>query len=210
MEDLAQAWNQLCNCLGVFHNSTILNFYNLIERQYCQPHRYYHTLKHIDHCLKEFIQVRDQISSPNEVEMAIWFHDYIYETKSQDNELRSAEAAVAVAQKIGMREQSCSKIREMILATKHDVPTETLNRDTEILVDIDLSILGSSDSIFDQYEIDIRREYYWVEEKLFCEKRRSIIEHFLARPQIYATDYFKNKYEEEARRNLHRSRSQLL
>jgi predicted metal-dependent HD superfamily phosphohydrolase len=69
-------------------------------------------------------------------------------------------------------------------------------------VDIDLSILGQPPERFWEYESQIRREYEWVPENVFTEKRAEILQQFLSRKTIYGTSYFFEKYERQARINL--------
>ena len=58
---------------------------------------------------------------------------------------------------------------------------------------------------FDEYEQNIRREYSWVPEDQFRQGRSAILQMFLDRDSIYLTDFFKGKYESQARENLQRS-----
>ena len=67
---------------------------------------------------------------------------------------------------------------------------------------IDLSILGKGKERFWEYEEQIRQEYAWVPETLFSAKRAEILDRFLARKAIYATEWFRKKYERQARHNL--------
>lgn len=60
--------------------------YNDLVTRYSESHRAYHTLAHIQHCLDEFEQVRHLIANPDAVELALWYHDAIYDTKAKDNE----------------------------------------------------------------------------------------------------------------------------
>ena len=93
------------------------------------------------------------------------------------------------------------------MATKHsESPTDP---DVQLLVDIDLSILGQSEEKFDEYELQVRKEYEWVSEGAFVTGRSAILKSFLNRPTIYSTQFFRNKYEAQARRNIDRSLSRL-
>ena len=61
------------------------------------------------------------------------------------------------------------RVADLILATKHAaVPTDA---DARLVVDIDLSILGSAEERFDRYERDVRREYRWVPGFIYRRKR---------------------------------------
>ena len=68
-----------------------LRWLGQLTNAYSEPHRHYHTLRHVTECLTEFNSVRHLARQPVAVEMAIWFHDAIYDTHAQDNEERSAE-----------------------------------------------------------------------------------------------------------------------
>jgi predicted metal-dependent HD superfamily phosphohydrolase len=72
-------------------------------------------------------------------------------------------------------------VHALVMATGHDAVPQ--GRDQEVLVDIDLSILGATPARFDEYEQQVRAEYAWVPEFLFRRKRRAILGQFLARPR---------------------------
>jgi predicted metal-dependent HD superfamily phosphohydrolase len=86
------------------------------------------------------------------------------------------------------------------MATRHEAPATT--PDAQLVVDIDLSILGTSEEIYDRFEANVRKEHRWVPSMIFRRKRAEILESFLARPTIYSTKPFAERYEARARRNL--------
>ena len=49
-----------------------------------------HTLQHISECLSHFEQVQDLLEDARAVELALWFHDAVYNPKASDNEACSA------------------------------------------------------------------------------------------------------------------------
>ena len=65
--------------------------------RYSEPQRHYHNPRHVDECLQEFDLVRAPAASPVALELAIWFHDAIYDTRRSDNEARSAAWARTTA-----------------------------------------------------------------------------------------------------------------
>ena len=77
------------------------------------------------------------------------------------------------------------------------------------MTDIDLSILGREVKRFDEYEHQIRQEYAWVPELTFIEGRFAVLKKFLERESIYATDFFRQKYEAQARANMTRALRRL-
>src|SRR5690349_13855755 len=56
-----------------------------------EPIRHYHGMNHVAELLGEFDRVAGQCEDPAAVEMAIWFHDCIYDPMREDNEERSAQ-----------------------------------------------------------------------------------------------------------------------
>lgn len=175
--------------------------------RYAEPHRAYHTARHLEECVAQFEHARALARDPGAVQLALWFHDAIYDPSSAQNEDESAAWAVRVlAEAVGASAVRGS-VREMILATKHlGTPSSP---DAALTVDIDLSILGASAGRFDEYEVQIRREFAWVPEAGFRAARARILREFLARPRIYATDFFHNRLEASARANLSRSLARL-
>ena len=79
----------------------------------------------------------------------------------------------------------------------------------QLLVDIDLAILGADAARFDEYERQVREEYAWVPSIMFRRTRRRILEQFLERPRIFQTAAFYEAREAAARQNLQRSVKQL-
>lgn len=167
---------------------------------YVEPQRHYHTLQHLQECLAHFEQARTAAAHPHEVEMALWFHDAIYEVRGSDNEQRSADWARDVLQSAGVAAEVAERVHALIMATRHTaVPT---GQDEQLLIDIDLSILGAEAERFAEYEDQIRREYAFVPGWLFKRKRRAILASFLDRPRLYSTALFHDALEQRARSNL--------
>ena len=77
------------------------------------------------------------------------------------------------------------------------------------LVDIDLGILGQDAEQFAAYDQAIRREYHWVPEPQYRSGRAAVLRGFLARPNIYHTPTFRQRYEHQARCNLGAALRQL-
>ena len=174
-------------------------FEELLSR-YSEPHRYYHNLNHIAECLVEFDSARELARDPLAVELAIWFHDAVYDTRGSDNEEKSAELAKWCIEEAGGSSALPQSVIALVVATKtHD---SSAHPDAPLLVDVDLSILGQRKERFDQYESQIRHEYDWVAESVFAAKRAQILEGFLARERVYTTQPFFAKYEQAARTNL--------
>jgi len=170
--------------------------------------RHYHNLAHIEAMLALAGDYRALLGDPEAVEAAIWFHDAIYDSKAKDNEARSA--ALAEKKLAGRTEaERLDRIGAMILATAtHQLPrfdNDAATRDASLFLDMDLSILGAAPDAFDAYERAVRREYGWVEEPMWRAGRSAVMTSFLARPHIFHTDEFRQRFEPQARMNMARS-----
>jgi len=183
------------------------NVFSSLAAQYSERHRAYHNLTHINAMLDEFEQVRHLASNQDAIESAVWYHDAVYDTRAKDNEEQSAVLASHVLRSAGLSEDFNQLVNKLILATKHSA--EPIELDTQLLVDIDLSILGQPEHVFDKYEENIRKEYEWVPDDAFKAGRSTVLQQFLNREFIYSTEFFRGKYEVQARKNITRSLEQL-
>src|SRR5688572_18915347 len=175
---------------------------------YRQPGRHYHGLAHIQALLALLQEHRADLADPQAVEAAVWFHDAIYDSRRSDNEARSAALA---AEKLSSRVEAArlSRIVAMIEATAtYALPglgSEAADRDAAHFLDMDLSIVGAPTSAFDSYEAAVRREYAWVDDKAWRSGRAAVLRKFLARPRIFHTEAFRQRFDTEARKNIARS-----
>ncbi|MDZ7891197.1 MAG: N-methyl-D-aspartate receptor NMDAR2C subunit [Rhodoferax sp.] len=170
---------------------------------YAEPHRHYHSTQHLAECLHGFEVVRHLAQRPAEVALALWFHDAVYDVQRHDNEAQSADWARQALTTAGVQAEVAERVYELVMATRHtSVPAAG---DAQLLVDIDLSILGADAQRFAQYERQIRKEYAFVPEDLFRTKRKEVLLSFAKRSRIYGTDYFHAALEARARANLARA-----
>lgn len=192
------SWQRVWEGLGAVGDGTALA--GALVARYSEPWRKYHTLQHLNECLAQFASVAHLAKHPAEVEAALWFHDAVYELRAGDNEEQSALWAKAALLEADVLSPAAERVARLVLATKHTaVPTHP---DEQLLVDIDLSILGATVRRFQEYEDQVRAEYSFVPEPTFRIKRAEILQTFLARPRIYSTDFFHAKLEASARINL--------
>jgi len=177
--------------------------FDLLIAAYAEPQRHYHNLQHIEESLAIFDSARHLAHQPAAVEMAIWFHDAVYDPKASDNEERSAALGVKCLSQATAPHTFIETVHRLILVTKtHDAGSDT---DACLLVDVDLSILGQPEPRFQEFEAQIRKEYAWVPTLIFAGKRSEILARFLQRDSIYHGSFFREKLEQQARRNLRAS-----
>lgn len=182
----------------------------MLAQHYSEPHRAYHNLCHVTAMLRHADQLPAQISQPDIVEFAIWFHDAIYDTHNKDNERRSAELALYTLHSMGIDPCIATSVEQCILAThKHEVG-DTPAADLPLFLDIDLAILGAREEVYRQYCQAIRAEYAWVAPDAYRAGRAEVLKHFLDRPSLFFTPTMIARFEDQARHNIERELGELL
>lgn len=183
-----------------------------LTRLYQADDRHYHGIRHIEALLALATEYRSELSDPEAVEAAIWFHDAIYNSRRKDNEALSAALAADKLQG-QIDAPRLARIVKMIEATAtHEIPDfadVAAKSDAALLLDMDLSILGAPARTFDAYEDAVRREYGWVADADWRAGRGAVLRNFLARPRIFHTDIFVSRFEAKARANMERSLAKL-
>lgn len=200
-----ERWAALCQRAGA--RERVAETFGILRGYYMEPHRAYHTLAHIDHCLRDYDEAAAAGASRDAIELAIWFHDAIYDTRRKDNEEQSAALAGALMRAMKVEDVLCERVPELILATRHVEPPQT--PDCRLMVDVDLAILGAPRDVFDVYEQQIRREYDWVAEEQFIQGRMVFLRSMMERATIFNTPHFREKYEVRARENMTRAMERL-
>jgi predicted metal-dependent HD superfamily phosphohydrolase len=172
-----------------------------LEARYREPQRHYHTLQHLEECFAALDAVRPHVADVAAVELALWFHDAVYDVHRHDNEARSAGLAAATLRAAGLPDALTGKVTALILATRDHAAADA-DADAAALLDADLAILGAAPARFDDYERQIRAEYAHVPDDVFVPARRRILENFLQRPHLFATPGFRVRFGQQARANL--------
>jgi predicted metal-dependent HD superfamily phosphohydrolase len=180
--------------------------WRVLSGHYAGPGRYYHNLQHVWHCLGELDLAGDRVPQPQQVELAIWFHDIVYDSTRSDNELRSAKLFTELASQV-MHAGWVATVSALIVATTHRHPVQG---DIEAwVVDIDLSSFGLP---WEAYRADceaLRREQAWQPDETFYRNKRRFLHTLLARPYIFSTEYFQQRLEARARDNITRYLDEL-
>jgi predicted metal-dependent HD superfamily phosphohydrolase len=169
----------------------------VLAAAYAEPQRAYHTAQHIAEVLRWFDAVADDVGwhDPAGVYHAIVFHDAIYDPTRGDNEARSAELARAH----GASDRACELI---LLTAQHGKLATAPDADAAHFLDADTAILGAEPAAFAAYDAAIAIEYRHLPPEVYAAGRAAFLAKLLARPRIYYSDYFFDRLEAAARRNL--------
>lgn len=206
--DLAR-WRRVWAVLGVPASERLDHLHGEIIGRYAEPWRHYHTLQHLAECLTVWHAVRHGISQHDarrcaEGELALWFHDAVYDPHRDDNEAQSAALLAQLASQLGLARSSIQYMSKLILFTRHEANhgSRADDPDALALLDADLAILGADAPRFHEYTRQIRREYAWVPEEVFCAGRIKLLQTLLGRPVLYHTNFLRRRLEQQARLNL--------
>ena len=175
-------------------------FFELVTA-YSSADRFYHNLEHIYHVLETIEQMHSLSLNFPLIQLAAWFHDVIYDPKTKNNEEKSAEYAEAALNSLKIPKTKIETVTNLILSTKthQALPTDI---ESQILVDADLAILGSSESEYRSYAQAIRQEYSWIPDADYRVGRKQVLQRFLQREKIYFTHQLFTALEDKARQNL--------
>lgn len=199
LEGWLRSWAEL----GIPASAQLQDLFAEITARYAEPHRFYHTSQHLAECFERWSNLREQARHPAEVEVALWFHDAVYDTHSDSNEAHSADLALEAALRLGVGTLPAQRIYGLVMVTRH--ATMPVGQDAQLITDTDLAILGAESTRFAEYEGQVRKEYTWVPENIFREQRANILRGLLQRPYIFSTDLFRARYEHQARENIRQS-----
>ena len=176
-----------------------------------EPQRHLHDQRHLRECMALWSRWRGQSLRASEVAIALWFHDAIYDPQAPvagSNELSSAAWAARSLMRAGADSDTAQRVHDLVMATQHGFTKEMApaalesSPDAQLLVDIDLTILGSPAERFERYDQDVRKEYAWVPGFRYQEARAQVLQSFLDRPRLYYGEHAVALLEAQARINL--------
>jgi len=176
-----------------------------IEASYSQQSRYYHNLKHLEAMFFELENSTLKVHNLDTLQFSIFYHDIVYNSLKSDNEHQSA---LLFYKRISNTTfPYLEECRTQIELTKAHLKSDDNN--TNILMDLDLSILGKSSNEYQTYRENIRKEYHIFPNFLYGLGRKNVLKSLLSQDAIYKTEFFQQKYEAQARINLKRELSEL-
>ena len=201
-DESARRWLDLMTRLGIDANAARPALAELLAL-YGETGRHYHTLDHIAALLRLLDAHGRAVSDRDAVELAIFFHDAIYDPQRSDNEAASAALAGKRLTTLNLPVGPVAKVERYILATRHGasgwLPDDA---DLALLLDLDLAVLGAERSAYAAYAQAIRDEFRMYPDDVYRAGRKKVLSAFLARPQIYGTPALRALWEATAQDNL--------
>lgn len=182
-------------------NKLIELVYEEILRNYSEKERHYHGISHLKALFFLLEEYKEKISDFDLVAFSIFYHDVIYKAWKKDNEEQSAIFAEKELTKLNIPTEKINKIKDLILATKtHDLVSS--NFDDNFFLDIDLAILGTDPETYKSYTEKVRDEYSFVPYFMYKSGRRKVLQEFVKKENLYKTELMKERFENQARKNL--------
>ncbi|KAJ8598415.1 hypothetical protein CTAYLR_007648 [Chrysophaeum taylorii] len=207
-EELAVRWEGVCRALAVGAEERC-RFWERIRSAYGEPHRRYHTLEHLSEVFAWRDRFRARLSRPLVVDLAIFFHDIVYDPQSSRNEEESAlvlaEFFAAASPELSLLERQLAF--EWIVQTKHHRCMADDPIDCKFFMDFDMAVLGKPAAEYDAYAARAREEYASVPEAAWCRGRGAVLEK-MATP-VFATEEMRELLEERAHENMRREAAAL-
>lgn len=203
--NLEKIYSELLSNIG-FSADEIQQNWLVLEKAHSKKSRHYHNLTHLKEMIEGFETYRDKLQNPNEVLFSIFYHDFVYSASKKNNELKSAEYALAILpDNTNLNKQI---VFDAICATQQH--QHNAIEDINWLIDFDLKILAKDWDNYKIYFAQIRKEYRIYPDFLYKPGRAKALKHFLENEFIFQTNEFRNLYEEKARINIEKEISLLI
>lgn len=194
IEYLRSEWNQLVP----LNHPLSKSYWDQLLAAYSEEHRYYHTPEHLYHLIG---LLREASVADPAVYWASFYHDYVYIAGRQENEAKSADIAKEQMLELNIDLKVIDRCCDLILMTK----THQLNEcdpDAGAFLDADMAILGANEKAYADYVERVQKEYSSIPAFLFNKGRKKFVETCLNQNRLFNTDYFFDRFETQARKNL--------
>ena len=206
-ETLQQLWLKHAKGIGI--EKPTMPLLSQLVTAWSEPHRHYHSLRHLQECLQTLERWARDTSERHEIGIALWFHDAVYDPQRDDNEDKSARWAAKTLKELGVAQDKVRRIRQLVRATRRVSPSAKARavrvEGLDLMLDIDLAILGSDRARFEAYERQVRLEYAHLSDEAFALARADFVEVLLSASPLYRTEVARAELQAKARDNLLRS-----
>ncbi len=165
-----------------------LGFKEDVVNRYNEPHRFYHTQKHLIDLIS-FLNSKQQLT--DELFLTAVYHDAVCWPSSNKNEEDSAALFVKEAQEAKYPSEKINLIKQYILETKAHVSTSI---QSEQFIKADLQIFESPLGDLLDYETQIFKEFQFVDYLDYKRERVKVLEKFNTNVNVAALiEFVKNR-----------------
>jgi len=203
-DELFVYWINICNQANIVNNDVVNDVFHVIVSMYGETGRYYHTLQHIKSMLQLSIQYQHCIKDIVSLQLAIFFHDIVYNAKSGTNEDDSVVIFVNLLDNY-LENPVINKVSRFIMSTKSHQLSDDSNEDDDdekYFLDFDMAVLSWPRECYIEYAANIRKEYIHVELDDYCIKRSAFLRNTInSASKIYHSQLYLER-EQLARDNM--------
>jgi predicted metal-dependent HD superfamily phosphohydrolase len=200
-EQLRAAWLLALDVPGA-EPSVLDDLFERLLARYREPHRHYHTVKHLAYVLAMADELTAQVAvrDPRRVRLALFFHDAVYRPGAATNEADSAALARRELGDIGVDVDLIDATAALIVQTgTHEAGAG--DPDAAVVMDADLAVLAAEPAVYAAYVAGVRAEYGHIGPAEWAEGRAQVLHRILDRPSIFRTAPMQAR-ESRARANL--------
>jgi predicted metal-dependent HD superfamily phosphohydrolase len=167
-----------------------------------EPSRHYHDTTHLAECLALLDEALEAGAERDVAELALWFHDAVYDARANDSEERSARWLEVAGAELRLVPELVARAARLVRATAHASNPHEDDALAALVCDVDLAILGRERVRFLEFEDAVRDEYAHVWSLLFGLGRGRFLASLLERSRIFVTPWASARFEATARRNI--------
>ncbi|XP_053975219.1 uncharacterized protein LOC128886061 [Hylaeus anthracinus] len=207
MASIEESWKEATEGLD---SAVCDTWFTKLQEAYSEEKRTYHNLDSLREKLNCYYEIKDNLKKPQAMLLALFFQNFEYDPKALDGESKNLEHFSEFADEAGLpagaelREEVCQLLE--VTATHsteaHKISGVFGEEDCHYLLDLDMAVLGSSSENYAEYREKIRGEYSFLSEPMYTALRLKVLQNFVQIPNIFATEEFRKKYEEQARQNI--------
>ena len=198
-DKLHKRWVRLLERLKVDNFKSDIVIFEVIYRAYSEGHRKYHNVRHLCDVLMCLDRFKHLLYHPDLVELALFYHDIVYEIGSGRNEVLSVELFDDHFYD-HLSDGDRSRVKSLIMATEiGSLPERYM--DCNYIADIDKAMMGGDPDDFKRNSLLIHEEYNVFSDNEFYEGRRKILMRLL-NEGVYKTRFFEMMYGNVAIQNI--------
>ena len=195
-------FSNLCmNLLKIENKNDVDYWWHEIMENYTKKWKFYHNLNHVYSFVNLFEKYNKFINNyKNEFLISIYFHDIIYIPSRNDNEEESINMFNKFYNEVKPNNLNKEKVIEFIAETKNHSLSKDYDFELDLFLDMDMQIVA--DENWEDYENKIRKEYCFVDETEYKNKRKQFLQSLVNKNRIFRTQIFYDTYEQIAKNNI--------
>lgn len=185
----------------------IKHSWNEIVEAHSHSCRFYHNLDHLENIYSQLSKVKSSIQHWDAILFTLFYHDFVYDVQSKQNEVNSSIYAGQKMYQFGLPQSIIQIMQRQIEATQSH--QDIGDNDTQFFLDADLSVLGLDWNTYNQYSENVRKEYAIYTDEMYREGRKKVLAYFLNMDRVFKTSFFFDAFEMQAHTNLQRELQSL-